>query len=304
MNQKKPKFLGYKRIPWNQIVRCPLNPRTDYGNLTELQDTIIADGILDDLVVRPVDGKYEVVCGERRRQAGQTVTKDAPCKVYEMSDEIARRWMAIEDYQKEIWRPYERGKFYVEWIVSEKLTSKELASIIGCSESKIKDYTSFARKISSEVGPLVATATIEGKSESKTLTFGKARQLTTLEQPVQKALAKRVMTDGMTEKEVSKQIDEIKAIQADISKCEDEKLKAKVTETYLKPEKLVKTEAYEVKLALGYPTEPAEKWREYPEVKKKILTSLAKIPEITWEENEEKRTFTIFYKEKPKEEEE
>lgn len=301
MKEEKPKFLGFRRIPWNQLVRCPLNPRTDYGNLVELQDTIEQDGILDDLVVRTTKdpNKFEVVCGERRREAGQGVTKDAPCKVYEMSNRVARRWMAIEDYQKEIWRPYERGKFYLEWIKHENLTQKDLAAIVGCSRSKIQDYVDFAKRINPEVGKNVAVATLEGKSESKTLTFGKARKLTTLVTAVQNALAKRILIEGMSEKEVSKQIDNIKEIQTDISNCEDEELKSKAVEQFLKPEKLVKTEPFEVKVFLGLPTKPSGEWLSFTKLKTKLQNYVSKIPEVEKiEHDEEKKIITIYYKEK------
>jgi len=298
MSEEKAKFVEYKRISTKLLKHCPLNPRSDYGNLEELTDTIIQDGILADLVVRPKDGHYEVICGERRRLALQNADiSEAPCKVYEMSDSVARRWMAIEDYQKEIWRPYERGKFYIEWIKSENLTTEDLAAIVGCSRSKIKDYTSFAKGIDEEVGKKVAAATKEGESESKTLSFRKARRLTILERGVQKALASKILTEGMSENEVAKSVQNIKEIQADISKCSDEKLKDEAKKTFLKPETLVKTDPIDVKRFLGLPLKEEDDWLSFSKFSKKFKDYCGKIPEVAKiEENKEEGWIKIFYK--------
>lgn len=280
---EKAKFIGYKKIKIEDLVRCPLNPRNDYGNLEELTDTIVEDGVLDDLVVRAKDGKYEVICGERRRLAAENATlEEVNCKIYEMSDSIARRWMAIEDYQKEIWQPFERGKFYNDWKEKENLTFEDLASIIGCDASTIKDYSKFAKEIVPSVGEKVAVATRYGVSEAKTLSFNKARKLTSLAPEVQKELASKITANGMNEKEVAKKVKDIQEIGALINRPQTSKEdKEKLTKEILDdPETLVSTEPWEVRHKLGI-EEPAKEDRPHEKVLAQIKKYCSKIQETT-----------------------
>ena len=67
-----------------------LNPRLEINiiRLNDLADSIKQVGLLEPLIVRPIDNGYEVVCGERRYRACQQVgLKTVPVVVREYTDE-------------------------------------------------------------------------------------------------------------------------------------------------------------------------------------------------------------------------
>jgi ParB family chromosome partitioning protein len=60
-----------RQVPISSIVASPLQPRTDFAAeaLQELVDSIRQHGIIQPLIVRLVDGKHELIAGERRWRA-------------------------------------------------------------------------------------------------------------------------------------------------------------------------------------------------------------------------------------------
>lgn len=72
------------------IVLNPANPRTDMGDLSELEASIRSHGIIQPILVRPVDGMYMVVAGSRRFAAAHRIGMGAiPCHVQYMDDDKA-----------------------------------------------------------------------------------------------------------------------------------------------------------------------------------------------------------------------
>ena len=61
-----------RTIPVTSIFPNPEQPRTEFGDLTELTDSIKEKGVLEPLLVRPTDdGKFMIIAGERRWRASQ-----------------------------------------------------------------------------------------------------------------------------------------------------------------------------------------------------------------------------------------
>src|SRR5438132_1461383 len=79
-------------LPLNLIVPRADQPRAafDGDTLDELKDSIRSHGILEPLVVRPREGKFEIVCGERRyRAASELGLGFVPVRAVEMDDDRA-----------------------------------------------------------------------------------------------------------------------------------------------------------------------------------------------------------------------
>jgi ParB family transcriptional regulator, chromosome partitioning protein len=92
------------------IARSPYQPRKYFDQLA--QDRLTANirefGILQNLVVRPVDDGYELVAGERRLiSAIASNLPDVPVAIFELSDRDARRWALAENIQREDLNPIE-----------------------------------------------------------------------------------------------------------------------------------------------------------------------------------------------------
>jgi ParB family transcriptional regulator, chromosome partitioning protein len=98
------------RLDPNIIVRSPYQPRKNFNPIA--QDRLTANirefGILQNLVVRPVDGGYELVAGERRLiSAMANNLPEVPVAIFELSDRDARRWALAENIQREDLNPIE-----------------------------------------------------------------------------------------------------------------------------------------------------------------------------------------------------
>src|SRR5690606_15737478 len=91
-----------------QLQAGKYQPRTrmDEGALNELADSIRTQGIMQPILVRPLDGKrngkYEIIAGERRfRAACLAGLEEVPVLVREVADENAAVMALIENIQRE-----------------------------------------------------------------------------------------------------------------------------------------------------------------------------------------------------------
>ena len=128
-------------IPVDKLVKSPFNIRRDYGNLEELKESIRKRGVLQPLIVRGKDGKYEVIVGERRRKALSELAKEdparfgkAPCLVVEVDDREAALLSLVENIHRKSISPEEQAdgiKLLKEMFgMSEEQIAEEIAVAI------------------------------------------------------------------------------------------------------------------------------------------------------------------------------
>lgn len=100
-------------LPVEQLQRGRYQPRSeiDPATLTELADSIRAQGIVQPIVVRPIDvGRYEIVAGERRWRAAQLAGLSAvPVVIRELDDLAAMVFALVENIQREELNPMEEA---------------------------------------------------------------------------------------------------------------------------------------------------------------------------------------------------
>ena len=130
----------YKLIPWKELQASPTNPRRRINEetLESLADSIRTLGILEPLIVRQKDKKYEIVCGERRyRAASKAKVIELPCIVRELSDEQVLDIQIHENLHREDVHPMDEAYGYQ--FLKEKLACdvKELALRVGKSEGYV-----------------------------------------------------------------------------------------------------------------------------------------------------------------------
>ncbi|MEP6789329.1 MAG: ParB/RepB/Spo0J family partition protein, partial [Acidobacteriota bacterium] len=80
----------YKLIAVEELQTSPTNPRRRINEQTiqSLAESIRTQGVLEPLIVRKADEKYEIVCGERRYRAAKVATiSELPCLVRDLTDE-------------------------------------------------------------------------------------------------------------------------------------------------------------------------------------------------------------------------
>lgn len=129
-----------KQIQVNQIVPSPYQPRSvfDDERIEELCQTIRTHGVIQPIVVRQREGKYEIIAGERRWRAVTKLGMDTiPAIVREMNDSQAASVALIENLQREGLTALEEAIAYQKLIDLHQLTQESLAQRLGKSQSTI-----------------------------------------------------------------------------------------------------------------------------------------------------------------------
>jgi len=116
-------------------------PRTrmDAASLAELADSIREQGVVQPILVRPVDGgRFEIVAGERRwRAAQQAGLQEVPALVRSIPDQSALALALIENIQRENLNPLEEAHGLQRLIEEFGLTHDAAAKAVGRSRSAV-----------------------------------------------------------------------------------------------------------------------------------------------------------------------
>ena len=115
--------MEMKEIPIDQIIPNPLQPREifDKEKLKELAATISDVGVLQPILVRPKNGRYEIIAGERRWKATQIVgIETIPALIKQIPDSLVMIERLIENVHRENLKPVEQAKAILEVFKTEK----------------------------------------------------------------------------------------------------------------------------------------------------------------------------------------
>lgn len=114
-------------------------PRTrmDEGSLYELAESIKSQGVMQPILVRPLDGgRYEIIAGERRSRAAKLAGLDeVPVLVKPVPDEAAAVMALIENIQREDLNPLEEAQGLQRLVQEFGLTHEQAAQAVGRSRS-------------------------------------------------------------------------------------------------------------------------------------------------------------------------
>jgi len=118
-------------------------PRTkmDAASLAELALSIKEQGVMQPILVRPVDGgRFEIIAGERRwRAAQQAGLRDIPALVKSVPDQAALAVALIENIQREDLNPLEEARGLQRLIDDFGLTHDAVAKAVGRSRSAVSN---------------------------------------------------------------------------------------------------------------------------------------------------------------------
>jgi ParB family chromosome partitioning protein len=156
-------------IELKKIHPSKLNPRLEVNieRLNELADSIREVGLLEPIIVRPVNDDFEVVVGERRYRASQQAgLAQVPAIIRQYSDDEVVQLNLIENVQREDLSAIEKGKVckYLLEKCPEKYPSQiALAKKIGISNDSVSLWLRAAEIVPKEVQKYVASSTISGE---------------------------------------------------------------------------------------------------------------------------------------------
>lgn len=133
-------FKRVRDVPLDLIVPSPLQPRTQFieSPLDDLMESIRQHGIIQPLIVRPVNGKLELIAGERRWRASRKLgLATVPIIEREASDRDVLEMALIENLQREDLNPMEEAAGYVRLAEEFSLKQDEIASRVGKSRASV-----------------------------------------------------------------------------------------------------------------------------------------------------------------------
>ncbi len=181
-----------QQLPLDLLQRGKYQPRRDMNPqaLEELAQSIRRQGLMQPIVVRPIDGeRYEIIAGERRWRASQLAGLERiPALVREVSDEAAIAMALIENIQREDLNPIEEAAALQRLQQDFQLTQQQVADAVGKSRVTIANLLRLMA-LPDEVKTLLAHGDLE---------MGHARALLGLPAVQQVEGARHVVARGLT----------------------------------------------------------------------------------------------------------
>jgi ParB family transcriptional regulator, chromosome partitioning protein len=177
------------------LVPNPRQPRTyiDEARLEELAQSIRSNGVIQPLLVRRVEGRFEIVAGERRWRAAQRAgLLKVPIVVRDVDDDHLLQIALIENIQRDDLNPIEEAQAYRRLIDDHQLSQEELSSAVGKDRATIANYLRLLR----------LPAEIRSEITSGAISMGHARALVSLPDEVaQRRVAREVVARGLSVRE-------------------------------------------------------------------------------------------------------
>ncbi len=134
---------GFFLCPIEKIRANPQQPRkrVDPDSLAKLADSIRDKGVLQPLVVRPVEDGYELVAGERRWRASQKAgLRTVPVVIKDVSPDELLELALIENIQRQDLNPIEEAMAYQRLIEDLGLTQAEVSKRVGRDRATVANF--------------------------------------------------------------------------------------------------------------------------------------------------------------------
>ncbi len=186
------------QIPIDQIAPNPLQPRSVFQpeRLSELAQSIRANGVIQPLIVRRASTGYQLIAGERRwRAARMAALETVPAVVQDLADERLLEITLIENIQREDLNPIEIAQAFDKMGRDLHLSHEEIGSRTGKDRSTVTNMLRLLR-LPDEVQVLLA---------ERRLSMGHARTLLGLPTPeMQNSVAAKIVADGLSVRQVER----------------------------------------------------------------------------------------------------
>jgi ParB family chromosome partitioning protein len=178
-------------------------PRTrmDPQSIAELADSIKAQGLIQPILVRPVEnGKYEIIAGERRWRASQLAgLTRVPVVVRTVPDKAALAMALIENIQREDLNPLEEATGIQRLVDEFEMTHETAAQAVGRSRSAV---TNLLRLLN--LSKAVQDLLMQGKLE-----MGHARALLAVSGSRQAELAHQIISGNLSVREAEQLVGQV-----------------------------------------------------------------------------------------------
>jgi ParB family chromosome partitioning protein len=185
-------------IDVDQLDPTNVQPRKIFNEnrLSELAQSIKTNGIIQPIVVRRNQERFQIIAGERRWRAAQLAgLLKVPCIVKEIAEENVLEISLIENIQREDLNPIEEAYAYKNLLMKLDVTQEEVARRVG------KDRTS----ITNALRLLKLPVEVQKLVEEEKLSMGHARALLSLDSiESQKTLASQIISKTLSVRETER----------------------------------------------------------------------------------------------------
>jgi ParB family chromosome partitioning protein len=178
--EEAPRSDALLTLPVSRIRPGKYQPRTrmDQEALAELASSIRTQGLMQPLLVRPIDrDRYELIAGERRWRAAQMAgLEEVPVLVREVPDESALALSLIENIQREDLNPMEESAGIQRLIDEFRMTHEQAADAVGRSRSATTNLLRLL-KLAKPVQEMLMEGALEMGHARAVLALDPARQI-------------------------------------------------------------------------------------------------------------------------------
>lgn len=191
---------AYCFLDINDIVANKEQPRTHFEDekIQELAESIMQNGLLQPIVVREYEGKYQIVVGERRYRACKLAgITEVPCIIQELDDNQTANAALVENIQRENLSAIEEALAYQQILDTQGLTQAQLAEKVGKKQSTVAN----------KLRLLKLPMTVQKSVKKKEISERHARALLKLEDTAQQNnMLKEILEHNLTVDETEKRI--------------------------------------------------------------------------------------------------
>ena len=198
------------KLPIQNLISGKFQPRKhfDQTELDELAESIRSNGILQPILVRPLNEKgssYEIIAGERRWRAAQIVKlHEVPVIIRDFDDSTALGVALIENLQRSDLNIIEEAEGFRSLMLKFEYTQEKLSSQLGKSRSHIANVLRL----------LSLPNSVKRHISNGDLSFGHARVLVSLPEENAKEVTDRIINEELSVRKTEKLVNHIKRTKA------------------------------------------------------------------------------------------
>lgn len=183
------------------IERNPYQPRQDFASesLKELEGSIRQHGILQPLLVRPFDGAYQLIAGERRLKAAREAgLNTVPCRVLNLEERQVCEVAIEENLKRKDLNVLEKAQAFKNYLSQFNSTIEQLSQRLSLDRSTVNNM----------IRLLELAEPVKQALQNEKISAGHARALLSLEEERQVAVCEQIQAESLsvrkTEAEVRK----------------------------------------------------------------------------------------------------
>jgi ParB family chromosome partitioning protein len=131
---------GIQRLNIYEIEPNPFQPRQDFdpADIDELAESIRQHGLLQPIVVRQLDGRYQLIAGDRRLRASiKAGCAEVQAQVIEADDRRMAELAMIENLQRKDLNPIEKAASFHAYLGRYECTQEDLAARLSIDRSTV-----------------------------------------------------------------------------------------------------------------------------------------------------------------------